>query len=191
MAINESSLRELYTNYKPAYNNLYEITISGGEHEETINNYIKFHAVSVTFGGESLGLTRNEVTKRFQLNDTNAFKRSDTLSITWREDEDWSIKRYHEDWIGQFYNKDKDCYISCPTDKTSLLYRTIRVTLPRNGNFEEDTSEYHSIEFKEVLPQDIPGIALSWATQANIITHTLSYYVTEWGWVNPFDWSDL
>lgn len=189
MAINESTLTELYTNYKPAYNNLYEITISGGDHPEDINNYIKFHATSVGFGDETIGLTRNDVTKQFQLNDTNAYKRADTLTIVWRENEKWAVKKYHEDWLSMFYNKEKDCYLSySDSDAINKLYRTIIITLPKNGTFGDNTETgYNKIKFEKVLPAGAPGLNLAWSTQANIITHSLNYYVTDWGWVKDSD----
>lgn len=185
MAINESTLAELYTNYKPAYNNLYEITISGGEHQEDVANYIKFHATSVSFGDETLGLTRNAVTKQFQLNDSEAYKRADTLTITWRENESWAVKKYHEDWLKLFYNKEGDYYNSCSSEKDiNNLYRTITITLPKDGTFGENTEKgYDKIKFEGVLPSSAPGISLAWSTQANIISHSLNYYVTNWGWV--------
>lgn len=114
MALNIDSVTELYNNYKPAYNNLYEVIIFDSKISDTldITDYIKFHASEIGFNSESLGLTRNEVTKQFQLNGSKAFTRSDTLTIKWNENEDWLVKKYHEAWLGMFYNKDEDYYYS-------------------------------------------------------------------------------
>lgn len=192
MAITTHTITELYTNYKPAFNNLYKIEMTNiveGENDE-LDKYVTLHAYNVQFGGESLQLTRNTVTKQFQLNDTDAYKRTDTLTIQWRENDDWEVKRYHENWIAMFYDKENDHYISYPYTKNNVtynkeaIYRTFTITLPVNGTFGEDTSSgYRQIRFNGVLPQDAPGIALGWATQANIVTHSINYYVTSWEWL--------
>lgn len=191
MAITRDTISDLYTNYTPAFNNLYKIEMSNpkGESSDSLvkRNYTTLHAFNVQFGGESLQLTRNTVTKQFQLNDTDAYKRTDTLTIQWREDEDWSVKRYHENWVAMFYDKENDHYISYTSDTVDYLYRTFTITLPKNRTIGEDTSTgYRQIKFSGVLPQDAPGLNLGWSTQANIVSHTINYYVTSWEWL-PYE----
>lgn len=184
MALNIDSVTELYDNYKPAYNNLYEVLIfdskvTGNSNIYDVENYIKFHAINISFNGESLGLTRNEVTKQFQLNDTQAYKRSDTLTIQWEENEDWLVKKYHDTWLSLFYNKEKDYYYSHDENSRKQLYKTIKVVLPKSNAF---SGECDCITFINVLPNNTPGLNLSWGASASIVNHSLTYYVTDWKW---------
>lgn len=181
MALNIDSVTELYNNYKPAYNNLYEVLIFDSKISDTLDvtDYIKFHALKIGFNGESIGLTRNDVTKQFQLNDAKAFTRSDTLTIDWNENEDWLVKKYHEAWLNMFYNKDEDYYYSHDKDSLSKIYRTIKVILPRSTSF---SGTCDCITFYKVLPQNAPGLSLSWSPSASIVGHSLTYYVTSWKW---------
>ena len=174
-----SDLTEVYVNYKPAYNNLYTIEIfSSDGTTDTMSNYIKFHATNVTFNGESLNLTRNEVTKLFAVNDSNTYSRTNDLSITWRENADWEVKRYHEDWIALFYDRDNDQYLS--TDNPNDRYRKIVVTLP--SSYEKTRVLKFTLE--DVLPKTMGNLSLGWGPQASIITHSMSYYPTRWYWGN-------
>lgn len=183
MALNINSISELYDTYKPAYSNIYEIFIFNSKinNDDSLDleNYIKFHAVNVSIEGESLELTRNEVTKQFQLNDTQAFKRVDNITIQWREEEHWKVKKYHEQWLGMFYDKEHDCYMSYSKSDRYKLYRTIKVILPHEGAFNRDCD---CLCFYNVLPQNAPGLSLSWSPSASIVTHSLNYYVTNFGW---------
>ena len=65
-------------------------------------------------------MKRNEITKRFQFTD-NPYKRTDEINITLRENEEWGVKRYHEEWLAQFYNKEEDHYISAKTEQTNFF----------------------------------------------------------------------
>lgn len=187
-----TSVSELYSNYIPAFNNLYEVTLSSTSTnnntvEDKMMEYIKLHAFSVTFGGESLSLERNPITKQFQLPSSESFKRSDTLTIEWRENSTWDVKKYHENWISKIYDKEKDCYKSYAINGTgensvSNIYRTIIVALPNDGRQLKGDGSDIAIKFNNVIPQDIPGISLAWGTQSNIISHSINYYVTSWEW---------
>ena len=111
--ISKGSINEIYNNFNPAFDNLYKIELydaSGTNKDIPENNYISFHATSVSMNGESLQLERNVVTKNFTLPSNGGFTRADTFTITWRENEDWAVKKYHDDWLAMFYNKENDCY---------------------------------------------------------------------------------
>lgn len=184
-------LSELYTNYKPAFDNLYKVEIfsAGSNSNDTsidninLENYICFHTYSVSFNGESLSLERDNVTKNFKLKNSNSYTRTDTLTLGWRENISWDVKQYHDNWLARFYDKENDCYISYNKDPDSdysanvQLYRNIRVTLM---NEEQDTSKYKCVVFKKVLPNTTGGISLGWKESPSIVSHNINYYVTEW-----------
>lgn len=167
-----------YQNY--AFNNIYQVEIflpngsieersSNGLDTESINSYLKFHSPNVSFAGDSLNLVRNDITKKFTI-DNQSYKRSDTLSITWREADDWKVKRYHENWIKLFYDKEKDQYQS--HESNAGLYRNIRVYLGNNK----------AILFTGAIPSTVPSLNLSWSNSPSIITHSVNYYIEDWNW---------
>ena len=179
------ALIELYDNYTPQYDNLYKVEIFSNSSRTSIkginlSNYISFHTTKVSFNGESLSLDRDSVTKNFKLKNSDSFSRTNTLSLTWRECDTWKVKRYHDNWIGMIYDRQKDCYnsfgLSPGNNAKNLLYRKIKISFPSNSSIGED----NYIEFSEVLPNTSGGIELGFNTVSNIISHTLSYYVTDW-----------
>lgn len=190
--INSDAVKSLYQDYVPAITNLYTVEIySAGNTilDKTLeaNNYIKFHAPTVSIGSQSLTLQRDEITKLFKLSDKGAFTRIDSLAITWREADDWRVRKYHEAWIGKFYDVEKDCFISYDNPESEGLVRKIKVIMPKS--ITSDTSSMaptslqydHAIEFL-VYPQNTGDIGLGWTASPSIVTHQLSYYVTSWKW---------
>lgn len=189
--VTNRELSELYTNYKPAYDNLYKVEIfsadgyafAPGVNDINLTNYISFHTYSVSFNGESLSLERDALTKRFKLKTSNSYSRTDTLTLGWRENVSWEVKQYHDNWLAKFYNRETDNYISYdkePESRNSAnaqLYRNIRVTLM---NEEQDESKYKYVIFKNVLPNTTGGISLGWKETPSIVSHSITYYVTEW-----------
>jgi len=192
-----SNITSIYNNYHPAFKNLYKIEIYPGSSEdvtEDIKTYIGLHATSITFNGETLSLERNEVTKNFQIGGNTPYNRTDELTITWREDEYWKVKRYHDDWLNCLYDRDRDCFISYPLDSNNKvkgrdvgivsgnsyisrknLFRKIKVKLPDHlGN------KAITIEFIDILPKTSGGIDLGWGASSEIVTHSMTYYVKDW-----------
>ena len=156
-----------------ARNNLREITKWAEGSTEYMNNYLKFQSPSVSFNGESLNLERNFATKKFHLSNSS-YQRTNELSISWRESDDWRVKRYHENWIDLFYDRKNDYYLSHDDPYEEGLYRTITVKL---GNKQ-------GIRFNNVIPQTTGGLNLSWSTSPTIVSHSISYYVEDWEWVD-------
>lgn len=190
--ITASELTELYTKYNPAAKNLYTVQIYATNEETTaiedVNDYLKFHATSVTFNGETFDLERNPITRKFQVR-KDAYKWSDELIINWREADDWRVRKYHEKWISLFYDRKKDCYKSndITTQQTkNNLYRTFIITLPESkssSGFNSIDKKLHRIKFKSVLPKNVGNLNLSWSSAPSFVEHSLSYYVEDWEWV--------
>lgn len=192
--IDSSALTSIYNDYNPAYKNLYTVYIyprSSAVEDESIASHIKFHTLNVSFNGESLGLTRNAVTKKFQLNANNPYTWSDILTITWRESDTWKVKKYHEDWVKLFYDKKQDCFISYPKDSSSTiynghsvdsLYRTIKITLPMAMKSNEIGTKLDTIVFEDVLPNNVGDFQFGWSSSPDVVTHSLKYFVGNWRW---------
>lgn len=165
----------IYKTFKPAAKNLFTVVITlsdntdldlGGKSfgAKEIASYTKLHATAITIGDESLSLKRNELSKQFQADGNESYKRADTLKITWRESSDWEVRRYHEAWINTIYDKEKDVYRSKPAGNP---YRKLIIYLPDD----------YSITCEGILPKNIGSIDLAWGKGSSVITPTLEYYV--------------
>ena len=191
--LTNEALIELYDNYTPQYSNLYKVEIFSNGYTTALDginlkDYICFHTTKVLFNGESLSLDRDSVTKKFKLKNQDSYNRTNTLSLSWRECDGWKVKRYHDKWIGLIYDRKNDCYksfdIKGENTASRLLYRKIRVTFP--FNIKENPKEEAYIDFFNVLPSNSGNISLEYNTTSSIMTHSIDYYVTDWG----FSWDE-
>ena len=191
--LTNEALIELYDNYTPQYSNLYKVEIFSNGYTTALDginlkDYICFHTTKVLFNGESLSLDRDSVTKKFKLKNQDSYNRTNTLSLSWRECDGWKVKRYHDKWIGLIYDRKNDCYksfdIKGEDTASRLLYRKIRVTFP--FNIKENPKEEAYIDFFGVLPSNSGNISLEYNTTSSIMTHSIDYYVTDWG----FSWDE-
>ena len=191
--LTNEALIELYDNYTPQYSNLYKVEIFSNGYTTALDginlkDYICFHTTKVLFNGESLSLDRDSVTKKFKLKNQDSYNRTNTLSLSWRECDGWKVKRYHDKWIGLIYDRKNDCYksfdIKGENTASRLLYRKIRVTFP--FNIKENPKEEAYIDFFGVLPSNSGNISLEYNTTSSIMTHSIDYYVTDWG----FSWDE-
>lgn len=180
---------QLYT-YKPAFKNLYKIEIfdmysytdiENRAFNEAMQSYILLHAYQVDLDGESLTLQRNPVTKQFSLaGKGESYKLVSELKITWRESDIWFVKKYHENWLSRFYNRDTDQYISGTEGKA----RNFLITLPSSSKSDL------RLLLTGVYPKDTGGVNLQWGPSGSIVTHSLNYYVTAWRWINHSESED-
>ena len=188
MAIDVSSndINRIYE-YSPAFSNLYTLELTSHDFEDindyavktvdeiTLQKVFRYHSSKIDFGGESLTMKRNDVTKKFQF-DGSPFKRTDTITVTLRENERWAVKQYHDDWLNMFYNKDKDYYISYQVIgkyfASDALFKDLRITLPNCDR------RLHLL----ILPNNTGGVNLGWGNSGTIITHSITYYVDSWEW---------
>lgn len=184
-----TGINEIFDNVNYASKNLYTVEISNFNFtsevlnsNEDLSEYLKFQSPSISFKGESLDLIRNDVTKNFQLSDDgNSFKWTNELSITWRERDDWCVKKYHEAWINLIYNRKNDRYQSVDSFTLSKLYKVITVTLPKSTT---NPDAKRIIKFYDVIPRNLGDLDLKWGTSADNVEHNITYYVKSWNWVN-------
>ena len=162
--------------YVPAYKNRYEVsfidTTTGADID---GEYARFGATDVAFGDESLTFVRNPATTRFTLKE-GAYKRSDTLTITWRESDMYKVKALHREWISRFYDASTDKYISAkdPVEAKSR-YKIIQVDVPSvTGNGKATRFRF------TCLPSNIGNLNLAWGSSAGLTTYAINYYVEEW-----------
>ena len=162
--------------YVPAYKNRYEVsfidTTTGADID---GEYARFGATDVSFGDESLTFVRNPATTRFTLKE-GAYKRSDTLTITWRESDMYKVKALHREWVSRFYDASTDKYISAkdPVEAKSR-YKVIQIVVPSTAGDGKATRFRFTC-----LPNNIGNLSLAWGPSAGLTTYAISYYVEEW-----------
>lgn len=162
--------------YTPAYKNRYEVSfIDTAVGVGLDGTYAKFGATDVSFGDESLTFVRNPATTHFTLKE-GAYKRSDTLTITWRESDMYKVKALHKEWVSRFYNPSTDKYISAkdPVEARSR-YKIIQVVVPSAAGDGKATRFRFTC-----LPSNIGNLNLAWGPSASLTTYTINYYVEEW-----------
>ena len=163
-------------NFRPAFNNVFEVYfIKTGlqrEIDSKFSNVTAFTCSNVKFNGEDIDIKRHDVTKFFYVKD---FKRQDQLELTFIETRDRIVRKYHEDWISCFYDRDKDCFKSYDKkeDAQAALYRNIKVKFPK------DEKSMWVLSFGGVMINQTPGIELKWG-EPSIVTLPLSYVVSSW-----------
>lgn len=172
MTVDEkNALIQLY-NHTPAFDNLFEASIYYGDSaEDAMTAYSKLHVVSLDFKGPQLVLKRHETAKLFTLQN---YQLGDSVTITWREDAQFSVRKFHQEWLHKFYNEDRDCFISYDNvnEANKNLSRVIKIKL-QNG---------HQVTLSGVYPQKIPDLKVDWNSKSNV-QYTLTYYVTSWEWI--------
>ena len=162
--------------YTPAYKNRYEVsfidTTTGADID---GEYARFGATDVSFGDESLTFVRNPATTRFTLKE-GAYKRSDTLTITWRESDMYKVKALHREWVSRFYDASTDKYISAkdPVEAKSR-YKVIQIVVPSTAGDGKATRFRFTC-----LPNNIGNLSLARGPSAGLTTYAINYYVEEW-----------
>lgn len=171
--VSSNNIKKLF-DYKPAYGNMFTVYVYAGSSiglSSDVASYSGLHATSIKFAGAQLTLKRHNVSKLFSL---EKFQLSDLVTITWREDSEFFVRKMHQEWLASFYNKEKDHFISYDSqlEANKHLTRTIKIVL-QNG---------YEIKLEGVLPQSIPDLDLSWES-SNVVTYSLTYYVPKWSWI--------
>lgn len=174
-----TAISSLYS-FDPAVKNLYTVEISNEDTTDSgINSVIKYHALSVTLPSDTLKLERNSVTKNFTLTENGSYTFADTLTINWRENADWSVRKFHQEWLEKFYNRSTDKYKSINWDNISVgqkevakRYKTFIITLP-NGS---------KAVCKDVIPTQQWNLDLAWENSPAIVTYNIVYNVGFWYW---------
>lgn len=178
--VDKSAYTQLFTNYSPAVDNLYTVEIFSktngtGDKTTALNDYLKYHAVSFSFEDERLSLERHPVTKNFKVT-SDPYTWANTFTLTWREQDDWLVRKFHENWLGLFYDKSRGVFkkVSNP----DILYKDFHILFP----VSKTDGKSLRLKLIDVLPANIGAISMQWGTTGNVITRQLTYYVKEWAW---------
>ena len=173
--VNENLINNIY-NFRPAFNNLFEVFfINLGEPrplDSEFSNVMMFSCSGVNFNGENLDIKRHDVTKLFYIDD---YKRQDNLKLTFVENKDRIVRRYHENWMSSFYDRKKDCFKSYNTKEEALqaLCRDIKVKFPK------DEESVWVLSLNRVMIKQTPGLDFKWG-EPSCEALTIEYVVSSW-----------
>lgn len=158
--------------WKAAAPNLFEVSFAG------IRDISRLHCTAVQFSGAKLNLTRHNATKYFVM---EGYQPADDVTITWREDSNFSVRKFHENWLASFYDRQNDHYISSTgaTYPLAAKFRTATVLIQKMVGF--NLYDYAELKLINMLPTQIPDLELNWANEAGL-EYTLSYKVEAWEW---------
>lgn len=178
-------------NTNVAVKNLYKLTFLDSSSSNTLNGLsdkFQFFAKSIKFNGEELDLERNEISKWFTPS-KNGYKRTDTITINWLEDDNLSIYKFHNAWISQFYDRKNDQFISQDLKKdnnnktviNNAIYKNLILTLPKSNL--SYVNNCNSIEFFYIIPKNFGSLDLKWSKSPESMEHNIDYYIKTWNWV--------
>ena len=173
--VNENLINNIY-NFRPAFNNLFEVFfMKSGEPQpidSEFSNVMMFSCSGVNFNGENLDIKRHDVTKLFYIDD---YKRQDNLKLTFVENKDRIVRRYHENCMSSFYDRKKDCFKSYNTKEEALqaLCRDIKVKFPK------DEESVWVLSLNGVMIKQTPGLDFKWG-EPSCEALTIEYAVSSW-----------
>lgn len=172
-----SNIQYIY-NENYLYKNLYRVEVV---EDNTTNNeiykYFQLNAIDVSFDSPTLTLERNIITKKFKVTSSETYKYPSTLSITWRENNNWDVRRFHQDWLNNIFNADKDAFKSyeSSSDAAKKVYKNFKVIFPEGNN-----SNYVLYLNNVILSNPTSALSFSWGSTGGIVTQKISYYVESW-----------
>lgn len=189
-----TDISTIYREFVPAITNLYTIEIFGvaGKDEQVVSSmtdYLKFHSPTVSLPEESLTLERDPVTRTFKVQASGSYQRANELTVTWREADDWRVKKFHEEWLSKFYDRRNDHFISY--NRTELgqvgLAKKIVITLPDPVSSKISAQSQTVLDSRHILeayimPHNTGSISLAWSTSPSLVAHSMTYYLLDWNW---------
>jgi len=159
--------------WRPAPQNLFEVQF----YDDFLKKFNRYYCSSVNFPGVQLVYNRAITTKLFTLEN---YQYADEVTITWRETYNHEVRKFHEDWIKLFYDKEKDAYISAksPTD-IAKRFKTATVFIHATSK----TSIYNVLKLTliNMLPMKTPELDVDWS-KTNFMEYSITYKIEDWNW---------
>jgi len=173
----------ILANWQDFAPNLFEVTLFGDVNTQVV----KYYCTALEFNGAGLDLERHDLTKKFVVKE---YKFSDQISVTWREDSAWSVRRYHLDWLEQFYDIASDSYVTKPDGKKRSMTVNFQRFDPKKKRPSLDTLiTTVSITFTGITPTKMPDIKAGWDTDSSAegsSTISILYNIDNWE-INSYD----
>lgn len=185
------------TNYiydlPPANNNLFWAGNMCAAHEPVPDNAVdslnsarnytrnfynaQFRIQSISLKGLSMRFTPDEhLSHRDYFTGVELIK---TVSITWLEDAYYSVQKYHQDWICNWYDSKNDCFLVGSNGKFRQLDVVAFHYKQKNSIYEDPTVEpVLLIAIRGMVPEQVPGFEFNMST-GNASTQQINYRVNQ------------
>jgi len=118
----------------------------------SINKELRISGIS--FASGSLEMERHPLTRKFLVKN---YVWENTVTITWREDEDLSVWKFHTNWLTEFYNKSTDTYKTGSGNKKKDV--SIQLQTP---NISGELNPLMVLRFWGMIPSSAVNLALGW-----------------------------
>lgn len=177
---------EALKKWVPAADNLFEVRIASSGSEFDVRQYAILHCTKVRFAGSGVEFSRHKTTREFVV---EGYQPADEVTITWRENRNLDVRRFHEDWQALFYDREKDQYISTGArtsakGKASRLKKlsiVIQASPSKLVSTDEEFPAVRTLVLEDVMPPMTPELELDWAA-GNAVEYSLTYKVGKWYW---------
>ena len=172
--------------------NLFEVAIFGEDNKGStstafLDSYTnttggtasKFYCISYELPAPALTLKRDPLNKQFYVSKYNI---AETVSITWQENQKLEVWNYHQNWLRQFYLREKDWYISGHDGKKKNAHITVQQYVgygaEEPSSLNPDLKDIFTIRLIGLIPQSIPPLHGDWNQDAsNSMNLVIKYYV--------------
>ena len=116
-------------------------------------------------------------------------KNSYPKSITWQENQELQVWKYHQDWLRCFYNRETDQFISGSSGKKRNAHITIQRYNSNQTDFlSTDLINTYTIKLAGLIPQSLPPLRGDWNQDAsNSMGLAIKYYVDYVAILDPTD----
>jgi len=165
-----------------AFENLFEVSLlprfdNSGDFQDSVP--IK-NITGISVPSIGIAFKRHHKTKRNYI-DQDSLKYFSTVTLSWMEDTNFSVAKFHEIWRKNYYDIDEDRWVSGTKDKFINIRLKVRTTtggdyLKGGGGSSKGNAWIIDLEGVS-LPSDLPKYAFEYS-KADILTHSgLSYNV--------------
>lgn len=143
----------------------------------------RFYCSSYDLPAPSLTAKRNPYDKTFYI---SKYSIPETISITWQENANMDVWRYHQSWLRCFYNRETDQYVVGSSGKKRNAYITIQQYAGfqdaslKSPAFSPELNEVITINLKGLIPLSVPPLHGDWNQDASSATSLAIKYTVDY-----------
>jgi hypothetical protein len=129
---------------------------------------------SIKIPAYNMTLERHAFTRRFFLKE---FKLPEQITITWLEDSNLSVWRYHTNWLKCFYTPETDTYISGSAGKKRDAAAVLQRFTDQDGNGDRHLIDNFKFALEGLVPLTNTDLEFGWDKDSSNNEITISYTV--------------
>jgi hypothetical protein len=180
MATNIAETIKSLQTWKDFSPNLFEATAVLTPNENTTagggmytDGNIVLSVTALSFETGSLEAERHPLLRKFVVKN---YQWENTVSITWKEDSNLTVWKYHKDWLNNFYNKTNDTYKTTSNGKK----KNVTIVIQKNDG---TLATLGTLSFIGMIPSSPIELALGWEMSSETAsTRQISYNYDYWSY---------